>query len=270
MDEQEKETGRDPSIPSPNSAGAEETDGSSETAASAHKTRVSVTERLQTITGALQALALALVALTAVFVVVPTLRHAMTNAFGSQPKTSQSLRPRISPAKSASDKSTPSTPSGCPDETSSYYVKPVTLLGSGAYSLKFCSVDVNDGQPIGLSYTLSGKVIGTPPSNISLAIVSEPDPATCDLTGNPGNGDFYFQEEINPAVNDGIWQLGEPASYPGSQTIRHNIYFVVGPEAALLNLKNNPTTAWPSNLIRLAYITVQGRIPPGHTCRQAG
>jgi hypothetical protein len=269
MDEQERETRRDPSVPSPNGAGAEETGGSSETVASARKARVSVAERLQTVTGVLQALALALVALTAVFAAVPTLRHAVTNAFGSQPKTGLSLRPTASPAEPASGKSTPSTPSGCPDETGSYYVKPVTLLGSSAFSLKFCAVDVNDGQPIGLSYTLSGKVVGSLPSNVSLAIVSEPDPATCDLAGNPGNGDFYFQEEINPAANDGIWQLGQPPSYPGSQTIRHNVYFVVGSEAALRNLKSNPTATFPSNLIRLAYITVQGRIPPGHICRPA-
>jgi len=266
MDEQERETGRDPSIPTPNSAGAKEPGDRSETAASAHKARVGIAQRLQTITGVLQALVLTLVALTAVFAAVPTLRHAVTNAFGSQPKTGQSLRPTVSPGEPVSDKSTPSTPSGCPTETGSYYIKPVTLLGSSAYSLKFCAVDVNEGQPIGRSYTLSGRVVGTLPPNISLAIVSEPDPGTCDLAGNPGNGDFYFQEEINPAVNDGIWQLGEPTSYPGSQTIRHNVYFVVGPEAALRNLKNNPTTTFPSNLIRLAYITVQGKIPSGHTC----
>lgn len=268
MDEHESETGRDGdrSTRPTEDVGAGRAEDSSKKGENTHKTRVRLTERLQTLTGALQALALAVVALTAVFAAVPALRHAVTNAFGSQPKTSQTPRPTVSSVEPVSGKSTPAAPSSCPDETGSFYIKPVTLLGSSAYSLKFCAVDVNDGQPIGRSYSLSGRVIGPLPPNVSLAIVSEPDPATCDLAGNPGNGDFYFQEEIYPAVNNGVWQIQEPESYPGSQTIRRIVYFVAGPAGVMQSLRSNPTTTLPSDLIKLAYITVQGKIPPGHTC----
>jgi hypothetical protein len=266
MDEHEREPDRGPSAPSPDNVGAGETEDSSKAGGSTHKARISLTERLQTLTGALQALTLAIIALTAVFAAVPALRHAVTNAFDSEPKAPQSLRPTVSPAKTVPGKSTSAAPSSCPDETGSFYVKPITLLGSSAYSLKFCAVDVNDGQPIGLSYSLSGKVTGTLPPNISLAVVSEPDPATCDLEGNSGNGVFYFQEEIYPAVDNGVWQIQEPPSYPGSQTIRHIVYFVAGSADTMRELKSNPTTTLPSNLIKLAYITVQGNIPSGHTC----
>jgi hypothetical protein len=158
----------------------------------------------------------------------------------------------------------PSPLSSCPSERGSWNEEPQTLPGLSTTSLKFCTVDINNGQPVEDILHLSGVIHGQIPRGYLLALVSWPDPTTCSLSGSSGSGTFYFQTQIKPS-GMGYWQWTTKSSGPGNQTIRRFIYFVLVPDGALSQLES-ASISLPGSARELAYVKVQGVIPPGHHC----
>ena len=189
-----------------------------------------------------------------------------TPSSGSTPKVTQSS----------------SRPLSCPTGLPSWYKQPKTLERPQGVPLVICPVDVNDGRPLSRSLSLSGLILGSAPPGEHLELVSYPDPNTCDVYGNPGTGGYFGLQEIDPSDNNGGWQFTTPKSYPGSETIRRFIYFVLGSESALQSLTADrlkwtqthrsgtyPGMATlPPDLTELAYITVQAPVPHGLHCRR--
>ena len=113
----------------------------------------------------------------------------------------------LGPPSSSGPAVTPRPTPKCSTDKAIGYRKPTQLKALDKTSLAICSVDVNNGQPIGRSISLSGTVLGTLPPNEHLAVVSYPDPSTCDTQGNPGNGYYYELAQIDPSDNQGNWQV---------------------------------------------------------------
>jgi TIR domain len=170
-------------------------------------------------------------------------------------------------------------PGPCPTSAPAYYQAPKVLPAARGTGIAVCPVDINGGQAINRIVSLSGRVIGKPPAGQHLALVARSDPTTCDLDGNPGTGGYDEYEEVNPSGRSGAWQASHTI-YPRSATIRRVVFFVLGPESTLRHLlaekaewqKTHKTTGYPgrqrlpSDLKKLAYVTVQGQIPRGHHC----
>lgn len=172
--------------------------------------------------------------------------------------------------------------SACPNTLSRGLIRPTLTANNTGSKVRFCPVDVNNGTPIGRSYTLSGFIIESLPPDLHMAVVSRPDPSTCDTNGNPGTGGYFLLSVIDPRRGGGAWQVTTPELYPGAQAIRRYIYFVVATQDQLNSfardkqrylrryhsLKSYPGRAGINNLSVLAYITVQGIVPPGLVCKQ--
>jgi TIR domain len=186
-------------------------------------------------------------------------------------------RPSPSPSIKSSG---PVRATSCPRTPASGYEVPKPLESPGEMSVKVCPVYINDGRSLGSTFSLSGLVVGSIPQNERLAVVAYPDPATCDLSGNPGTGRYAEYEEINPAENGGVWQLTHKA-YPGSETIKRYIYFVLGPVSDMEKLpadrqrweKAHGTSngypgmkSLPPHIIKLAYITIRAKLPSSYRC----
>lgn len=129
-----------------------------------------------------------------------------------------------------------------------------------------CPVDINDGLPMTDTLSLAGNIYGKVPKGDILALVSWPDPSSCSTSGGAGNGIYYFQTKLNSRKSDGYWHWKTPSAVQGNQTIKRFIYFVLAPESAMAQLKAG-SYSLPSSIHKLAYITAQGEIPPGHRCK---
>lgn len=109
------------------------------------------------------------------------------------------------------------------------------LSGATGTNLIICPVQVDHGQTPGLNISLSGRIIGQPPSGQVLTVVSQPDQDSCDTDGKPGNGGYYLVGPIHPAATYGDWNVTSGDYYSGAQSIQRNIYFLLGPESAVLS-----------------------------------
>jgi hypothetical protein len=174
----------------------------------------------------------------------------------------------------------PVRPTSCTRTPAAGYEVPKSLGTPGKMPVKVCPVYINDGRPLGSTFSLSGLVLGSIPQNERLAVVAYPDPATCDLSGNPGTGRYAEYEEINPAENGGVWQLTHEA-YSGSETIKRYIYFVLGPVSEMEILPadrrrwekaHGTSNGYPGmkslspHIIKFAYITIRAKLPSGYRC----
>lgn len=162
--------------------------------------------------------------------------------------------------------SPPAEPRSCPFEKAPQYKQPVKLEGLLSVRLAICPVNVNNGQPVTAGpLTLSGVVHGTVPSDDILAVVTYPDPTTCGLDDSHGSALYYYQTSIDPSASGGYWQLTTNGSYPGSQTIRRYVYFVLAPRSALGELRRVQEKL-PNGTRELAYLTVRGALPGNYKC----
>jgi hypothetical protein len=177
------------------------------------------------------------------------------------------------PASSGSPVSSTTHPPGnsgtssltCPSGKATWYKKPTPLPALATTSFVFCPVDVNNGQPMENILYLAGNILGRIPKGEILALVSWPDPSTCAVDGSPGSAIYYYQTQLTPQAGSGYWQWTTTSAGPGNQTIKRYIYFVLAPDTALAQLKND-SISLPSDVHELAYITAQGTIPHGHHC----
>ncbi len=214
--------------------------------------------------------------ISALLIAIAVLIGAVTGLWS---KLAQTLSSGSTPKVAQSSSRLPSCPAGLP----SWYKHPKTLEIPKGVSLVICPIDVNDGRPLSTRLSLSGLILGSVPPDEHLELVSYPDPNTCDVYGNPGTGGYFGLQEIDPSDNSGGWQFTTPKSYPGSETIRRFIYFVLGSESALQSLiadrlkwtqkhrsGNYPGMAatLPADLTEIAYITVQAPVPHGLHCRR--
>ncbi len=163
---------------------------------------------------------------SALLVALAVLIGAVTGLWS---KLAQTLSSGSTPKVAQSSSRSPSCPTGLP----SWYKQPKTLERPQGVSLVICPIDVNDGRPLSTRLSLSGLILGSVPPGEHLELVSYPDPNTCDVYGNPGTGGYFGLQEIDPSDNNGGWQFTTPKSYPGSETIRRFLYFVLGSESAL-------------------------------------
>jgi hypothetical protein len=188
----------------------------------------------------------------------------VNNALGSHPG---STNPTSTPTPRVSDTSI--QPESCSPPRSSWDIWPKALPALQTVSLQICPVDVNNGQTLtATGWTLSGVVEGSVPAGRELIVVSHPDPATCDTTGLPGNGYYYYQTTIDPTANNGSWQLTTGGSYAGSQTIRRIIYFLLVSPAQKKALMTNQRIL-PDGVTELADLPVQGLVPSTLHCQTA-
>jgi tRNA A-37 threonylcarbamoyl transferase component Bud32 len=147
-------------------------------------------------------------------------------------------------------------------------------------SLKICPVDVNDGRALSLYLNLSGRVTGKLPARELLVVAVYPDSHTCATDGTRGTGRYFELGVIDPAVNQGNWQVSSGLEYPGSQTIKRFIYFLAGTKKEVqgfvrdrdrYRILHHTIHKYPGKVnidgfTKLAYFTVQAKPPPNLHC----
>jgi predicted Ser/Thr protein kinase/cold shock CspA family protein len=159
-------------------------------------------------------------------------------------------------------------------------VHQVTGPASGAAAdgnLDICPVQVDHGQAPGLTLTLSGTILGQIPSGQVLIVVSQPDPGSCDTSGNPGTGGYYL---IGPVIRGsrGEWTVTSGPSYSGGESIQRHLYFLLWSQAAVNAFKNAQagsggapswTTSADENFHQVGSFTFTPVQPPNRYCPSA-
>ena len=121
----------------------------------------------------------------------------------------------------------------CPPVTRPGFHQVTTLSGSAGTNLVICPVQVDHGQKPGLNISLSGRILGRPPSGQLLTVVSQPDLASCATDGTAGTGGYYLVGTLHPSADRGDWSVTSGSYYSGAQSIQRHIYFLLGPESAV-------------------------------------
>jgi hypothetical protein len=101
--------------------------------------------------------------------------------------------------------------------------------GAPGVDITVCDVNVNNGDPIAGTYSLSGEVFGTVPAGKELSLLSIADPSTCDISGHPGTGDFFYVTQIDLKNGATAWSTRiTPQSW--EVTLRFIYYISVTPQ----------------------------------------
>jgi len=174
------------------------------------------------------------------------------------------------------------TRASCPPITQPGFHQVTALSGATGTNLDICPVQVDHGQDPGLNISLSGRILGRPPSGQLLTVVSQPDLASCATDGTPGTGGYYLIGTLHPSADRGDWSVTSGNYYSGAESIQRHIYFLLGPESAVrsFDLARNtygethsgdvdswpgkPTLAGFRQLGTLTFTPVQ---PPDRYCR---
>jgi hypothetical protein len=126
------------------------------------------------------------------------------------------------------------SPPSCAAATQPGFHQVTVLSGATGTNLVICPVQVDHGQQPGLNVSLSGRIIGQPPSGQVLTVVSQPDQNSCATDGTPGSGGYYLVGLLHPAAaTHGDWNVTSGDYYSGAQSIQRHIYFLLGPESAV-------------------------------------
>jgi Caspase domain len=127
------------------------------------------------------------------------------------------------------------SPPSCPTTTGPGYHEVTTLGGSAGAKLTFCPVQVDHGHKPGLNINLAGRITGTVPPGQVLAAVSQPDPGSCDTDHLKGSGGYYLLGVLHPSASHGDFRVTSPDYYAGAQSIQRHIFFVLGPQSAVVS-----------------------------------
>ena len=100
------------------------------------------------------------------------------------------------------------SPPSCAAATQPGFHQVTVLSGATGTNLVICPVQVDHGQQPGLNVSLSGRIIGQPPSGQVLTVVSQPDQDSCATDGTPGSGGYYLVGTLHPAAaTHGDWNV---------------------------------------------------------------
>jgi hypothetical protein len=101
--------------------------------------------------------------------------------------------------------------------------------GAPGVDVTVCDVNVNNGDPIAGTYSLSGEVFGTVPAGKELSLLRVADSSTCDISGHPGTGDFFYVTQIDLKNGATAWST-RITLQSWEVTLRFNYYISVTPK----------------------------------------
>ena len=131
------------------------------------------------------------------------------------------------------------SPASCPAAAQPGFHQVTMLSGAEGTNLVFCPVQVDHGQKPGLNVSLSGRILGRPPSGQLLTVVSQPDRGSCATDGTPGTGGYYLIGTLHPSAEHGDWSVTSGDYYSDAQSIQRHIYFLLGTESAVKSFALN-------------------------------